>query len=213
MKIALLISGLSRDYQRVYSSIMKNIVEPTKADIFIATWHEANTFDYLNMYRPKSFLVEDFNLYKERFEALANKLKQNCRPEINPINVISWWHCMRVGFSLISSNYDVVIKYRTELTHKQQLTEEEISLFSHNLCIPRLHDSPSLGGICDLWAAGPFLAMKSYCYLDYVYESIFDREKLIFHPESYLHHYLTKCKINPVRFDFQTSLRGKDWNY
>lgn len=118
MKIAVCLSGIDRCFQVILNELLKNIVIPLNADIFLHTWDSnsikdrfiknSNNYDLYEKY-CKKFIVEDFN-------SNWNFLNVNSGKNITPM-----FYSIYKSFLLIDDNYDVVIRNRMDSLHVNKL--------------------------------------------------------------------------------------------
>jgi hypothetical protein len=235
MKTALIVSGQIRDGKKCFDSINEHILKKYNPDVFAHTWipnekmldhrgqrieDDASIVDVMNMYKPKSFLVEDFESPNNiaAYNALAN-ISDDAPHRMAYDGSHAWeskfenvyfmyysifkaWMLKQHYEQTNKVKYDYLIRIRFDVSY------DEFPMFvskANTLQIPLGHSAR--GGISDLLVCGEDLVMDRYCQL---FTKIFDYFKNgeTLHPESMFKRYLEQQKINVERFPLSYYLRG-----
>lgn len=130
------------------------------------------------------------------------------RPETVVANCHSMYFHTKRCFEMMESYsrehgvvFDVVIKFRTEVTSKEKLVLQG-GMREDEVYIPDVFD---YGGINDQIAYGSVSAMYKYTRcIDYIVE--YCKGGLCFHPESILMHHLRNMNLTITRFPFRYAL-------
>jgi hypothetical protein len=124
MKVAVLLSGQPRSFQKYSNCIQKNIIEPNKADVFFHTWSEDPSLisQLLTAYRPVSYEAESQKTFVNNDIDFTHTLQQGYaggaeNPKVAQYYAFatrSMWWSLRQGFKLIGDHrsYDYVVKCR-----------------------------------------------------------------------------------------------------
>tara|TARA_B100000886_G_scaffold180580_1_gene123839 strand:- start:4831 stop:5733 length:903 start_codon:yes stop_codon:yes gene_type:complete len=185
MKLALIISGMLRNFEHTYASTKKFVLEDPffdAVDIFFAGYsdhlslNEAKT-KFLNLYEPKNFLIEKWsNKIKRSIEIKTgcNKWQRKLEHKGNIINIMSAWRCRYLANQLKieyekknNFRYDFVYHLRSDffffdqINHKVAIEGAE----EHNsVYVPNHWDFKEFSKIAvgDISAMGSSEAMNKY---------------------------------------------------
>jgi len=227
MKAAVCLSGQLRNFKGCYQSLYDNIIQPTKADLFVHAWHfspkETDSFyvnigdditkrfmengteeEFLSLYKPKKYKFEECS------EFLKNKrfVMRRKAPETNVERMMCMLYNISKCFNMLDpSGYDVVFRCRTEITYDRKINQEDLSVsLKGGLVIP--HGTDGRGGYQDSFAFGSPNVMSIYASL-YHYIQEYSNQGEMTHPEYMLKYHLAKNNAKVERIDFPMRLRGK----
>jgi len=173
MKIAVCISGADRCFQFVVDELIKNIIEPLNADVFIHAW-DSNSFS-------DRFSKNDSNeeIYKkiskkyeiEKFDSNWNFINAN-----KPRNIVPMFYSIYKSFSLVPDDYDIVIRSRFDALYtnkfilpkiKKNHVYVQLSGLNKGRFAARrnfIHEGTSnLKFVADNFAIGDYYSMQKYC--------------------------------------------------
>lgn len=171
MKIAFCISGEVRlGFDRAFKSFQKNVKQILpNFDIFISTWENELSKDFIDLMKPKKFNVEIF---------CPNKLLHyneyvNLYPDIVFKNTIPMLYKRMDMLNLIDDSYDIVISTRPDLWYATPIDLYQIinNIYNQNIVAVHLDQN---GNHFDGFAIGSFNTIKKYSEL---YLSFFDQVK------------------------------------
>lgn len=155
MKVALLLHGLTRRYDISYPFIKKNIIDKFNTDVFISCWENQVKEEDLkkgdnlplqgliDLYEPKGFDFEIYDDEKEKSFANDKYLKIFEAPNVHYKN--NWsrffafyykvWKVNQIKNEYAQKNnlnYDLVIKWRTDVFIKDVLNDDMLQKFNEN---------------------------------------------------------------------------------
>lgn len=195
MKVAICMSGQLRTYKKCYENLMKYIVKPMNADIFIQVWDkvgashkegeiksdEVNKKEIVEMYNPKEIVIESQpkgssdNLYGKK---VPEKLK-----EIEPIHyksALSMFYqiksCNDLAVNYAKENkfkYDIIIRIRPDTMFLQNIPKRLVRkvLKSKNVVYFVDYAIDTRFQVCDKFAFGDTEGMIDYTSVwDYIEE-------------------------------------------
>ena len=206
MKIALLYSGLPNITEVIYDNHKKHIIDHYDCDIYLSTYNTKNDETCIDLLKPKSIQIEDWEILSNNFQEIANKII-NKKSETVAINTIAMFYKIQQCFGLIDNkiNYDAIIRLRLDNTFNSKLD----IVLNEELNIPTGGDH---GGILDQLAYGSFNNMNIYCHLYDQIQKYIETNCVIFHPETMLKYYLSENNIIIKRFLFNIYLRNISCN-
>lgn len=232
MRTAILLSGQIRSAKYCIKSLMRHVVEPLQADIFIDTWipraYEKdrlgnlilNTLtidEVLSRYRPRAITIEEFDQSPLVQEIGRNRNESKVgydgsdAPETKLENIYYMhykiWraNALKNAYEKINDiHYGRVIRLRFDLEFE---SFPEIEPERNTLYIPEGWDYR--GGINDLLVVGDSESIDKYCDV-YVNLRKYARAGIGFHPESILRHHLEASNVRIVRFELDYKLNGID---
>jgi len=201
MKIAICISGKSRFFEEGYSSLEKNILSHNNCDIFMQAYDGPSIENIIKLYKPVKCIIDkpikDFHI--------THHAQLNCYPETNIENMFWMFRNIKRSIELVGSNYDLIIRARTDLSYQKPLKLTRLD--PHSVYVPKGGDWR--GGIFDMFAISTLDNMRFYanCF-DMLNKYIESGVKA--HPETLLCHHLFQgflCDYFKVlRFDFNIKL-------
>lgn len=237
MKVAVLLPGQIRNSKECTQSIIKNIVEPYSADVFIHTWNpidkikdhrgkyipnDASIEELKEQYKPRDIVVEDFDTVSAGVQFAPIKLYKpypvvsydGCHAWESKIeNLFYMWYKTKKVFDIMEATgekYDLVIKIRFDL---EFIDFPKLNPKENTVYIPINGDHR--GGINDIMAAGDQHTMRWYCNLfDYLNAYAINPYRpskgyVCLHPESTLKYHLEQGGFSLERFALQYKLRGE----
>lgn len=194
MKVAILISGQPRNFERGYEELRQSYLNKYDCDVFFHTWDDGKfaatqfffdrpTQEYTlddgwqqritDLYHPKNYLFEKQIIFdnKNIIDPVWRQPLQNSK---------SMWHSAKQSFALTNDAYDVYIRTRFDLRYEPSLVDIT------KLDLNKLHawdwDTDARvkhRGIYDVFAIGTYETMGIYC-------SLFDRmDWYLKHDEEY----------------------------
>lgn len=230
MKIALILSGLHRSADYCFPSLNKNLLKDNDVDIYFHTYSQTNVSvndssiqevveddlkSILDTYKPKKFLVEDYNKIKDTLDEKFQTYNIQCNPERS----MSMFYGMKKAFELIDDDgYDFYIRSRFDILLGEKIDFSKVNtdgIFIPNPVKDKHTYTPDEGktyfsyvhdsyGIIDAFAVGDYKSVKHYFDLYDRIDDYCNGLKLYFHPE-----YLTlqnllinEIKINRFDLDF-----------
>jgi hypothetical protein len=211
MRIAVLLYGRVRHFEKQYNHIMENIVQGNEADFFLSHSPTQDTEEelqqFIEMYKPKKVVNEmmihaDYSKYPilpghphppyNMFCMQLNRLRVRnaCIEYMNETGVsYDIYVCHRVDMCLFS-------KYPLE--DIQQRMNDEVIFIPYNQNYYWI-------GMNDAIAVGNFGAMMKYLSLyDYIYQ-ILDQGVLV-HPETVMLYYLYMIGLPVIRLDLDHNI-------
>jgi len=230
MKVALILSGLTRSASLCYDSIDKFILSKYDVDIYIHTWDVSNvsldektTDSELSMdeihklFNPKKMVVDN---YFEKRDMLVEKYSKYPKIEGTPERSMSMFYKLEQCFNLVEDKYDFLIRSRMDLMINSDIDIEKINESSINIpsnqskqtqivdgyaySIP--HDSH---GIIDCFSIGKYDQMRKYCNVYSNLDNMCSSMGLMYHPEFILKKNLELQSVNINRFDLDFLLVRK----
>lgn len=174
MKVALVLTGHMRCWEKCFPNTKERIIDKYNPDIYIATWdnegywtspendpegHGINKQSpkldiskIYDTYRPKTISVYEQNLYAPKFEKTAEQLQPYCK-EIRSKNIVSQFFMIEQGLKHLTLlyphlKYDMVIRMRPDL-----IFHEELPDFNPNIFNAIKHPNHEGDGIGDMFTA------------------------------------------------------------
>ena len=206
MKIAILVNGRIRGFDKCYESIFKNVIKDHDVDIFLG--HNSKNKDddlvlFQKIYSEKAKHIEiiDSDIDIDHYE---KKYPHNCSKVLNGHNMIYQYYCLYEAFQIMEKyskdndvNYDVVIYLRVDFNFITPIPEDLLKECKANtVYVPNFNDHT---GLTDCFALGNFATMKKYCssmsYLEQYYKA-----GCPFHPESLCLYNVEFHKLDVIRF-------------
>lgn len=206
MKIALLYSGLPNITEEIYDNHKKQIIDHYDCDIYLSTYNTKNYETCIDLLKPKSIQIEDWEILLNNFQEIANKIIHK-KPETVAINTLSMFYKIQQCFDLMDNKiyYDAIIRLRMDNAFDSKLD----IILNEDLNIPTGGD---YGGILDQLAYGSFNNMNIYCHLYNQIQKYIETNCVIFHPETMLKYYLSENNIIIKRFLFNIYLKNIFFN-
>lgn len=218
-KVALVFSGLPRFLHKCSENIVKNIIEPNDADVFIHTYDDKitsfgkhrdmyntarPTYDFnldeelIRLYSPKQLLIESTNSYTVD----SNYMEPSTLP-ISIANVQYMFNSFNKSIGLIKKysettgiKYDVIIRCRFDAVTKNKILIKN----NHNTlnCVMMRHHGID-SYVSDQFFYGDSDTMYSLSDIIFNIRPIYERIG-IYNPEIILTEYIksNKILINPV---------------
>lgn len=153
-KIALQYAGFPRSINNDFKNY-KDILR-LSPDVYMHLWYENEdsfaTQEAVRLFKPKNFLVEQFN--RTKFDRFVQAIKGHglANHGNDPLNGISQFYSREQCNTLRKESnikYDVVIICRTQVSVGRRITRQELELAKTNLLIPKGLDAH---GVNDLFA-------------------------------------------------------------
>ena len=227
MKLAIIMSGMLRNFEHTFFATKKFLLEDDffdKKDIFFYGYADNLELDdsikkFKNLYKPKDFKIEKWN---EKIKySIEKKTASNKWPKFHTAssvtNIMSSWRCrylanqLKIEFEKINKfKYDLVYQLRTDLfcfdfiNHKLAI---KASKENNSVFVPKDWDHKDADQIAigDIMAFGSSNAMNNYFSLYHNAKKYWDRG-IKGHPETILgYHFKEKniirkyCKRNVAR--------------
>ena len=220
MKVALLLIGHVRKYELSYNRIKDLILDKYDTDVYIGSWNTNNIgfkneeikdesyndafIRYLNLYKPKSFFVENHNhFYNHRFSSIdvSNRVVEYGGSGIERIR--DQWYMVKKTWELINdvNQYDLVIRARPDLYIKQlNIQPKDDNTLTFTIC--------PWPGLDDKFTYGSVKSMAAYCNLFSYFQRMFDTGLDISHAHMLLDFYIRhmqkiNCHVDPVNVVYQ----------
>ena len=113
MKIALCFSGEARSFEKGYEYYKHNLLNFHDVDVFIHTWNNPGVEKYIELYKPRAYLIED----KPPSENYNQRYPRTPEPENRPpwnayCMFLSMYKCSQMVVG--QGDYDWVIKSRSD---------------------------------------------------------------------------------------------------
>jgi hypothetical protein len=215
VRTAVVITGQVKRLKEDAQSVITNLIEPYKADVFLSVWGN-NTLsmdEVISIYQPKAMEIEEPFIMPNVPRKTRN---YDCSMNIQnpPHNVWAMFYRIERGNELrkryekaIGREYHTIIRFRFEIGVHQScpiLTPEANTVY-----IPEGQDH--MGGVCDTMAIGDSTSMDHYAS---IYSNLNDyhERNMPTHPESVVRKHLELNGITIKRFRLHTTLRGNPWN-
>lgn len=177
MKVAILIAGLVRSYDKTFKNTFDKLINPNQKsydiDVYIAFWeasHQRGDFNNLNIqelteetkksvvnsYNPKSFVImenyvdknEYFKKKSEDLEKKIGRLPYHPNPWLLYQNgIIAQSYTWNMVFSLIKEKYDIIFKSRFDVYFKDKINFDELNMDKLN-CFNKVKQYHPFGDIC-----------------------------------------------------------------
>lgn len=157
MRVALLLSGNLRYYEKTFDSLKEHLIDVLDVDIFIHTWenrglqkrdsgYKLDLSDMVDvdhvkeLYNPKKIVIEKFD--EEMRQSLGvNKYRQQHRVPVE--NILSMYRkielCdkLRLGYEVENNfKYDLVIRCRPDIVFESPLPKNEIDNITTTVWVP-----------------------------------------------------------------------------
>lgn len=183
MKVAILISGQPRNFERGYQELSQAYLEHYDCDVFFHTWDdekfEATRFffdrpahEYTMVEEWKQRIIE---LYTPKHHSFEKPIQFDNNNIIDPLwrqplqNSKSMWYSVRQAFALTNDTYDVYIRTRFDLRYEPSLKDiTKLDLNKLHVWNWDTDERVKHRGIYDVFAVGNYETMGIYC-------SLFDR--------------------------------------
>jgi hypothetical protein len=232
MKIALLLSGLSRSAKLCYPNLEKYLLSKHEVDIYIHTWDVSNVSldgslseneiendELINLYKPKKIVIED---YFDKRDFLNQKYLRYPKTEGTYDRSISMFYKLEECFNLVEEDYELFIRSRIDLLLNEEIDFSKVDVSSINIPVYQttrhtfIDDTgiaysipPDSHGITDCFSIGNYENMKKYCTVFSKLDQMCIEMNLTYHPE-----YITlknlEIQNTPInRFDLNFSLVRK----
>jgi hypothetical protein len=139
MKVAILISGQPRNFEKGYLELKKSYLDRYDCDIFFHTWRDNNfkatqffndrpvmeynmeprwVDDIVELYKPVTYLFESPIIFDKNNikDPMWRTSLQNCK---------SMWYSIQKAFELVPTGYDAYIRTRFDLMYEESLLDLE----------------------------------------------------------------------------------------
>lgn len=232
MRTAILLPGQIRNAKACFESIIRNVIEPYDADVFIESWlPENNTLDHRNQLISNDMSIDElFEKYKPKVATFENFDTSELISKLKNLNIKnkkafdgSWaqetiipnifymhykvWRCCESMLRYEQINgitYERIIRLRFDLEFEEFPRQEDMK--PNTIYVPE--GSDHRGGLNDLVAFGTRDSMFIYCAL-YPLLMQYAEAGIGFHPESILRHHMLFNSMNIERFKMKYKLRGR----
>ena len=197
MKVAVVLTGHLRMFQKVFPNFKERIIDRYQPDIFISTWRDegywvpqegrlgiqegsplVHEHEIRAAYNPKELLMEDFYSLEPIF---AERAKNFPTYYHRPRNIISMFYKMQSGVSLMKSHmiktgtkYNLVIRMRPDM-----LLHEPLPAFQDGTFYTLAHRNHMGGGTGDMFQIGSVDQVSKFCDIGFKLESIYEQTKLL----------------------------------
>ena len=127
MRVALIITGYMRNWEKHFPNIKSNIIDKYSADVYITSYSYSELYmgsgiipvdirKVIEEYKPTNYLFRDKETLPE-FEFKNNGLEINGREW--SYRILKQWYCIYLGLRLFDPmEYDVVVKCRSDFSTK-----------------------------------------------------------------------------------------------
>jgi len=142
MKVAVLLPGHYRMFEKVYNSIKKNLIDLHDTDIFIYTWdtygfwtpnddHKNGVFpteninsDFIsNIVKPKLYKIENLEEHRDKIIEYVKLIKQKRYHFVRPFNIASMWYSLH-NCDLLRRKYEKENNFKYDIIVRARLDAE-----------------------------------------------------------------------------------------
>lgn len=231
MRIALLLSGLTRSARLCFPNLQKYLLSKHDVDIYIHTWDVSNVSlngetheneieksELLNLFNPKKIVVEN---YFDKRDSLNQKYLNYPKTEGTYDRSISMFYKIEECFNLVEGEYDFIIRSRMDLLLNEEINFSSLDETSIN--IPRYQTTrhtfiedglgysipPDSWGITDCFSIGSYEIMSKYSNTFSNLDKLCIEMGLNYHPEYITLKNLEIQNVSIHRFDLNYSLVRK----
>lgn len=135
MNVALCFSGKLGEWHESRDSIVENIINPLKPDIFLSTWIDEDYLDFINFYNAKKFICKEYKLSIKEVDFS----KFDCEPSAGLIPMLlNMYYVNKIKNDYEKTNnikYDLVIRLRPDIQVLEQIKPHEIKDCIQSRCI------------------------------------------------------------------------------
>jgi len=172
MKVAVCLSGADRAFEITSEFLLKNIIIPLNADVFIHTW-DSSTF---NDRFPNSYNEELYKKISKKYKIENLNSNWNFINAKKPNNIVPMFYSIYKSFSFVPPEYDIVIRSRFDSLYDQEFIIPNIK--NNNVYVglnaifkgrfsPRYNflceSNTNIKFVADNFAIGDYQSMKKYC--------------------------------------------------
>lgn len=228
MKIALLLSGLTRSAKLCYPNLEKHLLSKHDVDIYIHTWDVSNVSldgtlsendiqneELVSLFKPKKIIIEN---YFDKRDFLNEKYLNYPKTEGTYDRSISMFYKIEECFNLVEGDYDILIRSRMDLLLNEEIDFSSIDLSKIN--VPE-HQStrhtfvenglaysipPDSWGLTDCFSIGNYENMNKYCHAFSNLDKLCIEMGLNYHPEFITLKNLESQNVQINRFELNYSL-------
>lgn len=186
LKVALVLSGQPRSFERGYEYHKKNLLDRFDVDVFMHTWSDvsvATQLEIARLYQPKavsfSSIDTEENWIKNFFERIPNK-------QFPAINTYKMFYSLYQSFFLIGKPtfYDVVVRSRFDfaLNIIPPLYETRVN----TVYVPSDRMTMEHDFCADMFAWGTYNTMQKYCSTFLNLRQLYEKHNLQFIGENML---------------------------
>lgn len=204
-KIAVQISGKFSDNPECIQSIIRNVIKPYNADVFLVYTEDEQTIskdDLIRLLNPKGIYYNTFPAIIQSNVRYLNLYSKEPETNIDSFTKMCWGILEANNLRKNSGeSYDVIIRCRPDTIIHNKL---ELNI-TNDLWIPIGWDHR--GGYNDTFAYGNSEIMDWYSEL-YNKILIYGNSYFKIHPESFLKIHLDSKPFGIMRWHFPISLRG-----
>jgi hypothetical protein len=231
MRIALLLSGLTRSARLCFPNLQKYLLSKHDVDIYIHTWDVSNVSlngetheneieksELLKLFNPKKIVVEN---YFDKRDSLNQKYLNYPKTEGTYDRSISMFYKIEECFNLVEGEYDFIIRSRMDLLLNEEINFSSLDETSIN--IPRYQTTrhtfikdglgysipPDSWGITDCFSIGSYEIMSKYSNSFSNLDKLCIEMGLNYHPEYITLKNLEIQNVSIHRFDLNYSLVRK----
>lgn len=227
MKVAVIYSGLIRNFEYNIASHKKNLLNLYDCDVFfylwdikgIGMWPNKNLYkeeqsvnddfknQIINNLNPKKYFFENYNSKLEYFDSVIKQKSIRFCDTCSPYSLLGQFFTLQKAFSFMqeymklnNQNYDLVLRARTDLIYHSEIILKK-DTDSNKIYLPHIES--------DQFAVGSYDAMNIYCHTydwilnNYNTDNIGDAKTDV--PENWL---FSNLKHNKIIFN-----TNDDWKY
>lgn len=210
MKVAVLLSGMLRNFEHTYPSFKKYIIDELNPDIFFSGFPNKNGIEYCkdkieNLWNPKRYEIREYNSeFRKKICRDEQKYLSNKRYETTPNTFISGVYnikrCNDIKNQYQEENnvtYDFIIRVRPEVYFTKSISTDEIDFAkSGKVLIPNEWDFKSIHpmAVSDCIAISNKSSMDKYCKLYDHFDDYYEMG-IMFHPETYFGLHINQQKL------------------
>jgi hypothetical protein len=167
-KIALLLSGQARSWQKGYEYHKKNLLDHYDVDVYFHTWLDDNNTheEIAKLYNAKEYRLTDLNNLDKILENVDKTYPNTPSPQFPPRNTWLMFSSLYESYRALASvrefyDYDVVIRSRFDYALNVQLPYEDVIV--GKVYVPSDRMTPNHDFCADMFAFGTSKVMANYC--------------------------------------------------
>jgi hypothetical protein len=215
MKIALCFSGNIRDLEET-KVFWTELIEKYKIDVYASFWDIENDEigdslnNFLKIYTPKKYEVENYNIFKETTQSIAslniqppNTLFQNLQESSKSFGQLPMyykvWRCNMLSKQL-GIEYDLVIRARTDIVLDENFEIVKNNMLNVPIGSMMVPTFPHSDGLNDCFAYGTPKIMDYYSFIFLQMMEYLKSGHYAFPPEHFLAVHFSKVRIQIREF-------------
>jgi hypothetical protein len=217
MKVALLLTGHMRNYEKAYENLKANLLDHHDVDIFLHSWsnrgnvvakytsdekEEIEPLDVVNLYKPVRYLFE----HPDKVHPNINYQQNSVVPVKNIINMYRKIYLAGELLREWDEEYDIVLRFRADLHLKQPLNLDEFKINDNNIYVRDLTNNQANDHYC----IGSVNSVLVYCSLYSLIDAYYmpgrqpgeiENDGCALHAETLLRYHLEHSGLNVIEKD------------